>query len=917
MRRDPVLSSSPLRSSGGRVWTFQLWRVDEANRLLSHGTVIRELEAKPFDLLLELLRHAGEVVTKDELLDAVWPGVTVVEGSLTTAISKLRKVLGDSDNTLIVTVPRIGYRFTETVGIEAGKAKSPVLTIEPGSQVPGRPNWRYDVLIGQSPHADVWRIVHEKTHAVHVLKMAVDADGLRALKREVAVSRLFSQSLGDRPDFVPVIDWNFSETPFFIESVFSGQNLNEWAVSQGGLTAIPLPLRIDLMARIATTLSAAHGVGVLHKDLKPENILVSVDRNGHWQPKVVDFGSAYLLQPDRLGQLGITHTSSSDENESLMGTTPWLAPELFAGHAPSLSSDIYALGVLLYQFACGDLRRPLATGWEQNIDDPMLRADIAAATAGDPAQRLDSAAELARRLNDIETRRNEARTGQEASAQAKKAEEKLHRIRMRRPWVVAAGIALVIGVGVSSVMALQAARERDNALRQTRIADAVNGFLANDLLARSNPFRSATATESFIDAVKQAAPLIDHRFEAEPAVAARLHQTLANAFDKRSSWPEARAEYDRAQALWIQAGAGGTADAAITHLQHAMMEARAYQDNSLDTAKSELAAAETLIKASAIDRPDVAVWLASAKGMVALVGNDAKEAKTQFTIASDAAARLPQFEPSARLTFRQRLAFTKIRLGDAAGAEADFRALKQDYGRIEGSDGPNVLQSQMNLIQALMIGGKHAAAVAEANSLYPQMARRLGADHEMTLQLLMTRAQSEGMLERFKDAIRDDLQANALATKKLGPRSFFAVASLTDAATAQCRSGRGAEGLKNVTKAYRDSLAGFGKVALTDAAHFTMAECEIDLGHYAQAGAYLDTINVDEVAQLAGDPNWGANVQLEKARIALAQNHKAEARKYLESVRPVYSAAGVDPYQARLWRSLYSKTDKSNSIGEA
>jgi hypothetical protein len=63
-----------------------------------------ELESKPLDILLQLLLHAGEVVTKEELLEAVWPDVMVVDGSLATAVSKLCKAMGDDDHPVIVTV---------------------------------------------------------------------------------------------------------------------------------------------------------------------------------------------------------------------------------------------------------------------------------------------------------------------------------------------------------------------------------------------------------------------------------------------------------------------------------------------------------------------------------------------------------------------------------------------------------------------------------------------------------------------------------------------------------------------------------------------------------------------------------------------------------------------------------------------
>ena len=77
----------------GRVWRFAHFEFDESSRELRSSGAVVELESKPLEVLYQLLLHAGEVVTKEELLESAWPGVTVVEGSLATAVSKLRKAL--------------------------------------------------------------------------------------------------------------------------------------------------------------------------------------------------------------------------------------------------------------------------------------------------------------------------------------------------------------------------------------------------------------------------------------------------------------------------------------------------------------------------------------------------------------------------------------------------------------------------------------------------------------------------------------------------------------------------------------------------------------------------------------------------------------------------------------------------------
>src|SRR5437879_11915432 len=112
------MSSQAFRSEdwevSSRVWRFGACEFDESGRELRIAGERVDLESKPLEVLYRLLLHAGEVVTKEELFEAAWPGVTVVEGSLATAVSKLRKALGDGDPPIVVTVPRIGYRLGVT-----------------------------------------------------------------------------------------------------------------------------------------------------------------------------------------------------------------------------------------------------------------------------------------------------------------------------------------------------------------------------------------------------------------------------------------------------------------------------------------------------------------------------------------------------------------------------------------------------------------------------------------------------------------------------------------------------------------------------------------------------------------------------------------------------------------------------------
>src|SRR5260370_1285342 len=398
-------------TASGRLWRFTDYELDEMGRELRFKGRPVELESKPLDILLQLLLHAGEVVTKEELLEAVWPDVMVVDGSLATAVSKLRKAMGDDDHPVIATVPRVGYRLAGPVYCKTVAAPSgPALWFKPGETVPGREQWRLSRAMEISGSSEVWLAENPKTHEQRGFKFAADGVRLKGLKREITVSRFLRESLGDRPEFVRILEWNFDTAPFFLESEYGGPNFSQWAPPQGGLANIPLDARLRLLFDVAQAVATPPRGCVPHKDFKPAHNLVRPGAKGGWQIKVADFGSASLFDPSRLHALGITNLgftqTASLETQSLTGTLMYLAPEVLAGQCPSAGADVYALGVMLYQFVIGDFRKPLAPGWESEIADPLLREDIADAACVDPEKRLSSAAELAERLETLEQRRS-------------------------------------------------------------------------------------------------------------------------------------------------------------------------------------------------------------------------------------------------------------------------------------------------------------------------------------------------------------------------------------------------------------------------------------------------------------------------------------------------------------------------------
>jgi DNA-binding winged helix-turn-helix (wHTH) protein/serine/threonine protein kinase len=483
--------------SSGRLWRFADCEFDDlALQLRVKGTSVA-LELKPLEVLHQLLLRAGEVVSKDELLDAVWPGLAVVDGSLATAISKLRKALGDQNSSIVITVSRVGYRLGVPV---QSRPIEPLSSpdrenLGSGDAVPGREQWRLTTSLGPSAKHDVWLAEHPKTHELRVFKFAWDRSRLRSLQREVTVARFLKESLGERSDFVRLLEWNFESAPYFLESEYAGVDLNRcWPA---GLETVPLGERLHIFADVAKAIADAHDAGVLHKDLKPGNILVaSID--GVPQVRVADFGSASLIEPAKLRALGITNlgltqTLNPQSPSSLTGTLMYLAPEVLAGKLPTAGSDIYALGVILYQLIIGDFRKPLSPGWESDVQDPLLREDIAQAACGDPSRRLARARDLVQRITKLEERRAEREAIESARRKAQVAAEKKAAARARLPWIAFAILALMVAfIGASALLRRSsAARPRATAVAILPFQNA-SGDASLDYLGFALPDEIAT-----------------------------------------------------------------------------------------------------------------------------------------------------------------------------------------------------------------------------------------------------------------------------------------------------------------------------------------------------------------------------------------------------------------------------------------
>jgi eukaryotic-like serine/threonine-protein kinase len=244
--------------------------------------------------------------------------------------------------------------------------------------------------VGAGGMSVVWRAwdsTLERTVAVKVLDGPVGTDGVQRerIRREArAAARI------EHPNAIGVYDYGETVTPHGRIAAYVVMQLLDGASLAGRLAEGPLPISdaVAVAATVADVLHAAHRRGVVHRDVTPENVMLTTDG-----VKLLDFGiAADVGQRDTL----------------TFGTPPYVAPERLVGAPASGSTDVYALGVLLFEMLTGEppvpagtwdeLERAVAADHRPTLNVPGLPPAVAAAClrclATDPTER-PTAAEVA------------------------------------------------------------------------------------------------------------------------------------------------------------------------------------------------------------------------------------------------------------------------------------------------------------------------------------------------------------------------------------------------------------------------------------------------------------------------------------------------------------------------------------------
>jgi serine/threonine protein kinase/tetratricopeptide (TPR) repeat protein len=619
-------------------------------------------------------------------------------------------------------------------------------------------------------------------------------------------------ALMDHPNIATVLDGGetASGRPYFVMELVRGVPITQFC-DQNQLN---VRQRLELFASVCQAVQHAHQKGIIHRDLKPSNVLVT-SHDGTPVVKVIDFGIAKAT-----GQQ-LTDKTLFTNFAQMVGTPLYMSPEQagMSGLDVDTRSDVYSLGVLLYELLTGttpfDRERLREVGYDE------LRRIICEEEPPKPSTRLSTLGQAAttistqrrsdaRRLSQLfrgeldwvvmkclEKDRN--RRYDTAAGLAQDIERYLHDepvlacppstgyrlrkfVRRNKGPVLAASVvllALLVGVSGTTVGLLRAEQARRDEITQRQlaeqnavkaeqaaeVAEAARQFFVNDIFGSLEPARSAGRAVTVAEVLALAERNIDTAFKDQPHLEAAVRHDMGATYTRLGQYGPAQRHLTRARELWTRVlSAEHRATLKATQSLAAVLYHRGKRDEAQRLTEQTLASQRRLLGAEHKDT------LTSMTNLAVMLHERGKHAEARALLEESLTLQKRVLGAGHRKTLGSMDELASVLL--TQGATKKARELREDAlalsKRILGAQHPETLTMMSNLAVDVWQQGQREQALKLQKEVLRLRMQVLGPSHPHTLQAMFNLAVSLEQQGKREDARKLLEQALPTQTRLLG-----------------------------------------------------------------------------------------------------------------------------------------------------